>query len=116
MGRGRGEQTIEGGDGARQVLDGDKASDFVRRHFKKRNLANRAGLAPLAGGAVGYLGYEAARWFEPVLDVDKEKPPATDDAVWMFYRNVVAFDRVLQQMKIVSVVFSDAAEGDSSRL
>ncbi len=114
--RGRGGQTIIERNGAREVLDHQNAIDFVRRHFKQRKLAPLPGLPPLAGGAVGYLGYEAARWFEPVLDVDRDKPPVSDDAVWMFYRNVIAFDRVLQQMKITSVVFTAEAAGDRSRL
>jgi anthranilate synthase component 1 len=71
----------------------------------------------LAGGAVGYLAYDAARWFEPVLDVNgKAQPPGTNDAVWMFFRTIVAFDRVRQQMEITSVVFTDEAEGNRDRL
>ena len=114
--RGRGAQTIVERNDTREVFDHQNAIDFVRHHFKERKLASLSGLPPLAGGAVGYLGYEAARWFEPVLGVDKDKPPVSDDAVWMFYRTVIAFDRVLQQMKIASVVFTREAEGDSSRL
>src|ERR671932_85383 len=45
-----------------------RATDFLRDYFRERKLARRAGLAPWAGGAVGYLAYEAARWFEPVLE------------------------------------------------
>ena len=68
--RGRGNQTlIERGEEI-QTLDGVRAIDFVRNYFKKRKLARRSGLAPMAGGAVGYLSYDAVRWFEPVLIVD----------------------------------------------
>ncbi|HVS21442.1 MAG TPA: anthranilate synthase component I family protein, partial [Pyrinomonadaceae bacterium] len=38
------------------------------------------------------------------------------DAVWMFFRTVLAFDRVQQQIEITSVVFTDEAQGDRSRL
>ncbi len=34
----------------------------------------------------------------------------------MFYRTVLAFDRVRQQIEITSIVFTDEAEGDESRL
>src|SRR5439155_1733610 len=64
-------------------------------------------------GAVGYLAYDAARWFEPVLKSNGEEDTHADDAVWMFFRNVVAFDRVRLQMEITSLAFTDAAALDS---
>ncbi|MBA2646466.1 MAG: anthranilate synthase component I [Pyrinomonadaceae bacterium] len=114
--RGRGNQTlIERGEET-QTLDGVRAIDFVRDYFKKRKLARRGGLAPMAGGAVGYLAYDAVRWFEPVLDVENATALRHDDAVFMFFRTVLAFDRVRQQMEITSVVFTDEAAGNRARL
>jgi len=88
---------------------------FLREHFGDKNLAQRANLAPLCGGAVGYVAYDAARWFEPVLSNGKQKSPV-DDAAWMFFRNIVAFDRVRQQMEITSVVFVGDAGSDEASL
>jgi anthranilate synthase component 1 len=114
--RGRGNQTlIERGEET-QTLDGVRALDFVRDFFAKRKLARRSGLAPMAGGAVGYLSYDAVRWFEPVLDVENATVLRHDDAVFMFFRTVLAFDRVRQQMEITSVVFTDEAAGGRARL
>jgi anthranilate synthase component 1 len=114
--RGRGGQTIVEKNGEREVRDCN-AVEFLRHYFAGKRLAGRAGLAPLSGGAVGYLAYDAARWFEPVLDVNGSAPHAeTNDAVWMFFRTILAFDRVRQQMEITSVVFTDEAEGDRDRL
>jgi len=92
---------------------GVRAVDFVREHFRGRTLAALSPIAPLAGGAVGYLGYGAARWFEPAL-----RPSASeeDDALLMFYRTVLALDRLKQQVLITTVVFSDQAEGDPAAL
>ena len=89
---------------------------FDTTGVREKKLARRAGLAPLSGGAVGYLAYDAARWFEPVLNVDGLAPSKTHDAVWMFFRSIVAFDRVRQQMEITSVVFTDEAGGNRKRL
>jgi anthranilate synthase component 1 len=114
--RGRGGETIVEMDGRSEVRR-QNAVEFLREYFAGKKLARRSGLAPLAGGAVGYLAYDAARWFEPVLDVNgNAQPPGTNDAVWMFFRTIVAFDRVRQQMEITSVVFADEAEGDRDRL
>src|SRR2546428_1304446 len=101
-----------------------RAIDFAREYFRGRVLARRPGLAPFAGGAVGYLAYDASRWFEPVLEKCETKPLDTEtqplqlatDALWMFYRTVIAFDRVRQQMEIVSVVLTEEAEGSKQRL
>src|SRR5687767_9450438 len=43
------------------------ATEWVRDYFRGRSLARRPGLVPFAGGAVGYLCYDAAQWFEPAL-------------------------------------------------
>ena len=114
--RGRGGETIVEKNGEREVRK-QNAVEFIREYFAGKTLARRAGLAPLSGGAVGYLAYDAARWFEPVLDVNgRARPSETNDAVWMFFRTIVAFDRVRQQMEITSVVFTDEADGDRDRL
>src|SRR6266699_3214245 len=119
--RGCGAVTFVERNGKREIHS-MRAIDFVRDYFRDRMLARRSGLAPFAGGAVGYLAYDAARWFEPVLakndTVSSETLPLDlpTDAMWMFYRNVIAFDRVRQQMEIISIVLTEEAEGSKSRL
>ncbi|HYO92114.1 MAG TPA: anthranilate synthase component I family protein [Pyrinomonadaceae bacterium] len=112
--RGRGAQTIVEKGGERETLD-VCATEFVREHFRERHLARRSGLAPLSGGAVGYLAYDAARWFEPVLGKNGYESSG-DEAVWMFYRTLLAFDRVRQQIEITSIVLTEEAEGSIDRL
>ena len=107
-------QTIVDRNGRREVID-KSGFEFLREHFAKQRLSQRAGLAPLAGGAVGYAAYDASRWFEPVLEDNRQKSPI-NDGVWMFCRNILAFDRVRQQMEITAVVFIDEAAGDKQRL
>ncbi len=125
--RGRGTQTIIERNGVTETLTRTRAIDYVREHFQQRKLARRTGLVPLAGGAVGYLAYDAAHWFEPSLkknggksDDDhgsgKRSAGETDDAVWMFYRTLLAFDRVRQQIEITSIVLTEEAAGSRARL
>jgi anthranilate synthase component 1 len=111
--RGRAGKTIVERDGAREEHHRN-AIDFVRDYFKDQKLARRPGLAPLAGGAVGYLGYDAASWFEPILSVNGNA--GQTEAVWMFFRNIVAFDRVRQQMEITSLVFTAEGNADAEKL
>ncbi len=116
--RGRGAKTSVEIDGEAMTGRDTSALEFLREHFKTRRLARSRNLAPLTGGVVGYLSYDAARLFEPVLEsTDRRRvAPVTDDAVWMFYRTLLAFDRVRQQMLITSVVFTEEAGGSRIRL
>ncbi|MEO8435182.1 MAG: anthranilate synthase component I family protein [Pyrinomonadaceae bacterium] len=114
--RGRGTQTSILRHRALEVREDQNAVEFVREYFKEQKLARRPGLAPLTGGAVGYLAYDAAPWFEPVLGVDGDGDSDRDDAVWMFYRTLLAFDRARQRIEITSVVFTDESEGNRSKL
>ncbi len=128
--RGRGDRTAVERGGTREVFEGLRATEFLREHFRGRKLAAREGLSPFAGGAVGFLAYDAVRWFEPVLDdgasdgddgaggatANSKAARETDDAVFMFCRTVLAFDRVRQQIEISSVVMTDEAGGDRARL
>jgi anthranilate synthase component I len=119
--RGRGLQTFVERNGKTETYP-VIATDWVRDYFRERMLAQRSGLAPFAGGAVGYLGYDAATWFEPVLRTEDQNSADTQplksqaDAVWMFYRDVIAFDRLRQRMEIVSTVLTEEAEGSHAKL
>jgi anthranilate synthase component 1 len=115
--RGRGDTTyVEREGGETEELRGVLATDFLRDYFRVRRLARRPGLAPMTGGAVGYLAYNAARWFEPVLEKDLRPAEGGDDAVFMFFRTVLAFDRVRQQIEITSVVMTEEAGESRERL
>src|SRR5204862_4915687 len=78
--RGRGNTTLVEQRGETEELRGVHATDFLRDYFRARRLARRAGLAPMAGGAVGYLAYEAARWFEPVLEKSLKVSGGTEES------------------------------------
>jgi anthranilate synthase component 1 len=58
------------------------------------------GLPRFTGGAVGYLGYDAAAWFEPV----ELQPTADveDEAGFMLFDTVLAFDHVRHRILIVA--------------
>jgi len=114
--RGKGMQTVIERDGKTETFP-VVATEWIRDYFHGRTLARRPGLVPFAGGAVGYLTYDAAQWFEPALRDDHTQPlDAPVDAVWMFYRTVIAFDRVKQRLEIVSIVLTEEAGGSQDKL
>jgi anthranilate synthase component 1 len=115
--RGQGLQTYVEKNGRQTEVYPVVATEWVRDYFRERSLARRPGLVPFAGGAVGYLGYDAAQWFEPALrSTDTQPLSGPTDALWMFYRTVIAFDRPKQRLEIVSIVFTEEAGGSHERL
>jgi anthranilate synthase component I len=114
--RGRGPQTFVERNGKTETFP-IVATEWVRDYFRVRSLARRSGLVPFAGGAVGYVGYDAAEWFEPALRNNETQPlDGPTDALWMFYRTVIAFDRLKQRLEIVAIVFTEEAAGSHDRL
>ena len=114
--RGKGMQTFVERNGTTESYPGP-ATEWVRDYFRNRKLARRSGLVPFAGGAVGYIAYDAAQWFEPALRDDQTQPlDGPTDAVWMFYRTVLAFDRLKQRLEIASIVLTEEAGGSHDRL
>ncbi|MEO5617252.1 MAG: chorismate-binding protein, partial [Candidatus Eisenbacteria bacterium] len=66
------------------------------------------GLPRFCGGAVGYLGYDAVRWFERLPSNAKDEL-GLPDAVFMFGDVVSVFDNLTHTMKVVT----HARGGDS---
>lgn len=63
------------------------------------------GLPRFTGGAVGFLGYDAVRWFEPVETQSAE--PSADlagapTAAFMLFDTVLAFDHVQHRMLLIA--------------
>jgi len=85
--------------------------DFLRRHFGDCRISDTENLPAFVGGAIGYFGFSCAGWFEKTLLQKREKKrEKNDDALFMFYRTVVAFDHAKQVIKIISLVFTDEAK------
>jgi anthranilate synthase component I len=58
------------------------------------------GLPRFTGGAVGYLGYDAAAWFEPVPLQPTDA--VEDEAGFMLFDTVLAFDHVRHRILIIA--------------
>src|SRR5260221_4802128 len=59
-------------------------------------------LPRFTGGAVGYLGYGAAQWFEPVLGDLGDGGDGADQAGFMLFDTVLAFDHVQHRILIIA--------------
>ncbi|MGI8835593.1 MAG: anthranilate synthase component I family protein [Pyrinomonadaceae bacterium] len=111
--RGRGNQTIVERAGARETLQ-VSAHEFISTYFRTKALVPMDGLPPLAGGAVGYVGFQATQWFEKAFA--NKSDCECDDAVWMFFKTVVAIERGSKTTQIISVVIAEEAGDDRALL
>jgi anthranilate synthase component 1 len=59
-------------------------------------------LPRFTGGAVGYLGYGAASWFEPILGDLGSAPDGADRAGFMLFDTVLAFDHLQHRILIIA--------------
>ncbi|HLG16316.1 MAG TPA: anthranilate synthase component I [Blastocatellia bacterium] len=68
-------------------------------------------MPPFVCGAVGYIGYDAVRWFEKIPDRHPNEL-GLDDAVMMFFSRLLVFDHVRQQAHLIANVLTEGkAEG-----
>ncbi len=67
------------------------------------------GLPNFTGGAVGYLGYDCVRFFEPSTARPVADTLGLPDSIMMLYDTVIVFDHVFSNVKIVAnVIFTDS--------
>jgi anthranilate synthase component I len=96
--------------GGRGTVETGNIFDYLRETGRRYQTAAPAGVPPFSGGAVGYVAYEAVRQLEnlpPRVEPDLD----LDDAFFMYYRNLVAFDHVAHRMLIISNVFTNEGAG-----
>jgi len=84
--------------------------EFLRHLGARYRSVVIPGLPPFTAGAVGYLSYEAVRMLERLparvpMDVD------LDDAVFMYFSNVLAFDHVQHRLFLIANVLTEEGKG-----
>ncbi len=84
---------------------------LVEAELAKYRLVPVPGLPRFHGGAVGYLSYEAARYFEE-LPSPEANPLHLPEAVFMLTDTLLVFDHLQHKIKVVSHV---RLEGDIER-
>src|SRR5713226_5430 len=96
--------TIESASGKEET---DEPMLTVLRCLSGKHLPVRfPDLPPFVCGAVGYLSYDSARWFEKIPDSHPDET-GTDDAVMMFFSRLLAFDHARHQIHVIVNVFTD---------
>ena len=79
----------------------------IKAEMDKFTLVPVAGLPRFHGGAVGYLAYDAIRYFEPRVPDPPADPLGLPESIFMFYNTLLVFDHIKHNIKVVSHVHLD---------
>ena len=75
---------------------------LVEQEMAQYELIPVDGLPGFHGGAVGYLAYDAIRYFEPRVPPMPEDPQGLPESVFMFGETILIFDHLRHDIKVVS--------------
>jgi anthranilate synthase component I len=82
--------------------------DELQKIMSAFRSAPAAGLPGFHGGAVGYLGYDCVRWFEPTIAQPPKDELAIPDMFFLLTGSVLVFDHRRRRLKIVANAFVEA--------
>jgi anthranilate synthase component I len=105
-----GKVTIDSGPGGIEETD-EPMLRVLRRLTGKYIPVRLPDMPPFTGGAVGYLGYDAVRWFEKIPDKNADDL-GIDPAIMMFFSRLLAFDHVKHQVHLIANVFTEGKTSD----
>ncbi len=91
---------------SRTYEDGDPLID-IEAELGRFQSVDVPGLPRFHGGAVGYLGYEVARHFEPRIPAPERDVLGVPESWLMFTDSLLVFDHLLQKIKVVAHVRLD---------
>jgi anthranilate synthase component 1 len=98
----KGKMTVELKDGSRTTLEG-RPIETLRELLAQYSSPNIPDLPRFTGGAVGYFGYDLLQYYEK-LPAHRRDDLNMDDIEFMFCDQVIAFDHVKHQIKIIANV------------
>ena len=84
---------------------------LVEEEMSRHKLIPVDGLPGFHGGAVGYVAYDAIRYFEPRVPAMPDDPQRVPESVFMFGETILIFDHLRHDIKVVSHARLGAPDG-----
>ena len=106
--------TITGQDGSRQQFEAEgdpfrEMEKFLSRYRPMPNAAEHA-LAPFIGGAVGFLGYDAVRFFEPSVPAAPKDELGLPEMLFLVTDTLLIFDHRYRRLRVLVNVYTEGRD------
>jgi len=89
---------------------------FLQDEMNRFKFEPQAGVPRFIGGLVGYLGYEAVRFFEPTLKSRMNRPSNVPDGIYLLTDTIIAFDHARRNMSLIATVLDGDVEAANRKL
>ena len=86
--------------------------DSLRAEMRKMRGPWSPELPVFIGGAVGYMGYDCAHYFEPTIGAMKRDEIGAPDMLWMLADRVLAFDHWRRELWLIKHCDANECGGD----
>ncbi|HSV63658.1 MAG TPA: anthranilate synthase component I [Chthoniobacterales bacterium] len=94
--------------------DGEDPLTGLEKVMARFQFVAQSDLPRFAGGAVGFLGYDVARYFEKALPVSPEDDLQLPEMIFMIMGLLVVFDHRYRRVKIVANAFLDGHDNPAA--
>jgi anthranilate synthase component 1 len=88
---------------------------FLQEEMHKFNFKQQTNMPRFIGGLVGYLGYEAVRFFEPTLK-SRMKQASLPDGIFLLADTIIAFDHARRSLSLIANVLDGDLETANRKL
>ncbi|CAG8401555.1 unnamed protein product [Penicillium salamii] len=104
-------KVIKTGDGHGPAAD---PLPYLEEELSQFRVATVPGLVlpPLTAGAIGYVGYDCVRYFEPKTARPMKDVLGVPESFFMLFDTIVAFDHFFQVVKVITYVPIPSADAD----
>jgi anthranilate synthase component I len=110
-----GQVEIKTSDDVRTVPYSGDPTLFLQEEMNRYKFNPQPGAPRFIGGLVGYLGYEAVRFFEPVLK-SHMKPGGIPDGIYLLADTVIAFDHARRSLSLIANVLDGDVDSANRKL
>jgi anthranilate synthase component I len=87
--------------GPGEDIEGDPLKP-IEQELDRFKTVDLPGMPTLTGGAIGYVSYDAARYFEPRMARDQEDTLGIPEAIFLLCDSMVVFDHIRHNIKVIA--------------
>jgi anthranilate synthase component 1 len=100
----------------RTVSLDDDPTRFLQEEMSRFSTERVPNAPRFTGGLVGYLGYEAVRYFEPTLKPQLTRTTNVPDGIYLLTDTVIAFDHARRSIFLIANVLDGDVDAASHKL